>query len=77
MLVIRLSQKKDIDDQEIRLNWCYRHVFDILNNIFFTDETTIYLNSPGGFKWIKEVIQQDVITGRNRGRKVNVWEQLV
>ena len=73
MLVIRLNQKNDIDDQEIRLNWCNRHVFDNCNNIFFTDETTIYLNNSGGFKWIKEDMRQNVINGRNRGRKVIVW----
>ena len=69
----KIKPKNDIDDQEIRLNWCNRHVFDNWNNIFFTDERTIYLNNPGGFKWIKEDIQRNVITGRNRGRKVNVW----
>ena len=37
----------------------------------------MYLNNSGGFKWIKEDIQQNVITGRNRWRKVNVLEQLV
>ena len=62
----KIKPKNDIDDQEIRLNWCNRHVFDNWNNIFFTDETTIYLNNPGGFKWIKEDIQQNAITGRNR-----------
>ena len=72
MLAIRLNQN-DIDDQQIRLNWCNRHVFDNLNNIFFTDETTIYLNNPGGFKWIKEDIHQNVITGRKSGRNLNVW----
>ena len=69
----KIKPKNDIDDQQIVLNWCNRQVFDNWNNIFFTDETTIYLNNPGGFKWIKEDIQQNVITGRDRGHKVNVW----
>ena len=30
MLAIRLN-KKDIDDQEIRLNWCNHHRFDNWN----------------------------------------------
>ena len=45
----------------------------IIGIIIFTDDTTKYLNSIGWFKWIKEDIQQNVITERNRWKKVNVW----
>ena len=69
----KIKPKNDIDDQVIKLNWCNRLFFDNWNNIFFADETTIYLNNPGGFKWINEDIQQNFITGGNRGRKVKVW----
>ena len=46
----KIKPKTDINHQQIRLNWCNRHVFDNCNNIFFIDETTIYLNNPGGLK---------------------------
>ena len=69
----KIKSKNDIDDQQIRLNWCNRHVFDNWNNIFFTHGTTIYLNNLGGFKWIREDVHQNIITRRNKERKVNIW----
>ena len=47
--------KKNIDDQEIKLNWFNRHVFDNCNIIFFVDETTIYLNNQGGLNGSKKI----------------------
>ena len=69
----KVRPKNDLKDQENRLNWCKRHTFDNWYDIFFTDETTIYLNNPGGFKWVKDGEQQNYVAGHNRGRKVNVW----
>ena len=50
----KIKPKNDLHDQKIRFNWCNRHINDNWYNIFFTDETTIYLNNPGSFKWIKK-----------------------
>ena len=69
----KIKPKNDLHDQKIRFNWCNRHINDNWYNIFFTDETTIYLNNPGSFKWIKTGEQANYIEGRNRGRKINLW----
>ena len=69
----KVRPKNDLKIQENRLNWCKHHTFDNWYDIFFTDETTIYLNNPGGFKWVKDGEQQNYVAGHNRGRKVNVW----
>ena len=65
----KIKPKNDLHDQKIRFNWCNRHINDNWYNIFFTDETTIYLNNPGSFKWIKTGEQANYI----EGRKINLW----
>ena len=37
-----------------RLDWCRRHLDKYWHNIFFNDETTVYVDNPLGYKWMKK-----------------------
>ena len=37
-----------------KLDWCRRHLNKYWHNIFLTDETTVYVDNPSGFKWVKK-----------------------
>ena len=41
-------------DQPKRLDWCRRHLNKILHYIFSTDETTVNVDNPSGYKWMKK-----------------------
>ena len=37
-----------------KLDWCRRHLDKYWHKIFFTDETTVYVDNPSGYKWEKK-----------------------
>ena len=37
-----------------RLDWCRRYLGKYWHNIFFTNETTFYVDNPSGYKWVKK-----------------------
>ena len=41
-------------EQPKRLDWCIRHLDKYWHNIFFTDETTVYVDYPSDYKWVKK-----------------------
>ena len=41
-------------EMQKRLDWCRRHLDKYWHNIFFTDETTVYVDNPSGNKWMKK-----------------------
>ena len=52
-----------------RENWCLRHINDTnFYDIFFTDETTFYLDNPAGAKWLKD--KYNFIYSKNKERKL-------
>ena len=61
----RIYQKK------IRLNW--RHLNKYWNNIYFTDETTVYVDNPSGYKWVKKNESTLNTNNKRRGQKLNLW----
>ena len=59
----------------MRENWCLRHINDTnFYDIFFTDETTFYLNNPAGAKWLKD--KDNFIYSKNKGRKIEAWDAI-
>ena len=40
--------------QQKRLDWCRRDLNKYWHNIFFTYETTVYVDNPSGYKWVKK-----------------------
>ena len=71
-----IKPKNDLHDQKVRFNWCNRHINDKRYNIFFIDETTIYLNNPGGLKRIKKGEQVNYVEVRNKLKKSNLWRAI-
>ena len=41
-------------EQQKKLDWCRRHLNKFWHNIFFTDETTVYVDDCSGYKWVKK-----------------------
>ena len=37
-----------------RFDWCRRHLDNYWYNIIFTDKTTVYVDNPSGYKWVKK-----------------------
>ena len=65
----KLRMKNDEEQQKIMINWCERHLFRTnFNEVFFSDETTFYLDSPKGWLWLLKN-KDNIIDSKNRGRK--------
>ena len=46
--------KNEEEQQKVWKNWCERHLFSTnFNEVFFSDETTFYLDNPKGSLWLK------------------------
>ena len=68
--------KNDEKQQLIRKNWWERHVFNTnFLNVFFSDETTFYLDNPVGSLWLKET--ENIIHSKHKGRKIGAWAQSI
>ena len=68
----KLRVKNDEKQQLIRKNWWERHVFNTnFLNVFFSDETTFYLDNPVGSLWLKET--ENIIHSKHKGRKIGAW----
>ena len=46
--------KKYLERVAKRLDLCRRHLDNYWHNIFFTDKTTVYVDNPSGYKWVKK-----------------------
>ena len=52
----------------ISLNWCERHIIETcFPDIFFSDESTFYLDNPVDARWDKS--EENYIIAKNKGRK--------
>ena len=51
-----------------RLDWCMSQIHQEWIKVFFSDETTIYLENPGGFKWVHKDEQNISEVKRRRGK---------
>ena len=52
----------------IRLNWCERHIIETcFPDLFFSDESTFYLDNPVGARWVKG--KENYIHAKNKRRK--------
>ena len=49
-----MPKKNTWKEQQKRLDWCRRHLDKYWHKIFFTDETTVYVDNPSGYKWVKK-----------------------
>ena len=50
----RSPKLKIIQHQYLRLNWCERHIIETcFSDLFFSDESTFYLDNPTGARWVK------------------------
>ena len=68
----KLKLKNEEPQRQMRENWCLRHINDTnFYDIFFTDETTFYLDNPAGAKWLKD--KDNFIYSKNKGRKIGAW----
>ena len=50
----KICQKNIWKKMQERLDWCRRHLDKYWHNIFFTDETTVYVDNPSGDKRVKK-----------------------
>ena len=56
----------------MRINWCERHIIETwFPNLFFSDESTFYLDNPVGARWVKR--KENYIHAKNKGRKCGAW----
>ena len=68
----KLKLKNEEPQRQMKENWCLRHINDAnFYDIFFTDETTFYLDNPAGAKWLKN--KDNFIYSKNKGRKIGAW----
>ena len=44
-------------------------------DIFFTDETSFYLENPVGARWLKD--HDNLIFSKKKGRKIGAWLPLM
>ena len=52
------------------LNWYERHILSTnFIEIFFLNETNLYLDNPKGFLWLKD--EENIIYSKNKGRKID------
>ena len=50
----KICPKNTWKEQQKRFDWCRRHLNKYWHKIFFTDETTAYVDNPSGYKWVKK-----------------------
>ena len=68
----KLKVKNEEKQQAVRKNWWLRHLFSTnFHDIFFSDETTFYLDNPVGSLWLKD--EENIIYSKNKGRKIGAW----
>ena len=68
----KLKIKNELLHQNLRLNWCERHLIETcFPDLFFSDESTFYLDNPVGARWVKD--KENYIHAKNKGRKVGAW----
>ena len=65
--------KNTYKEQQKRLDWCRRHLNKYWHNIFFTDETTVYVDIPSGYKRVKKNVKYIEYKLKRRGQKLNLW----
>ena len=59
----------------IILNWCERHIIETCYlYLYFSDESTFYLDYPVGARWIKS--KENYIHAKNKGRKIGAWSAI-
>ena len=59
----------------MRLNWCERHLIETcFPDLFFSDESTFYLDIPVGARWVKD--KENYIHAKNKGRKIGAWAEI-
>ena len=55
IIILDLKYCKNIwKEMQERLDWCRRHLDKYWHNIFFTYETSVYVDNPSGYKWVKK-----------------------
>ena len=69
----KISPKNTWKEQKKRLGWCRRHLNKYWHNIFFTDETTGYVDNPSGYGWVKKMKSILNTNNKRREHKINLW----
>ena len=64
-------QKNTWKEQQKRLDWCRRHLDKYWHKIFFTDETTVYVENPSGYKWVKK--SEKYIENKKQKERTEAW----
>ena len=54
ILNLKYIKKNTCKEQQKREDWCRRHLDKYWHNIFFTDETKVYVDNTSGYKWVKK-----------------------
>ena len=62
----KIWQKNIWKELQKRLDWCRRHLDNYWHNIFFTDKTTVYVDNPSGYKWVKK--NENILNTNNKRR---------
>ena len=48
------QNKNELQHRNLRLNWYERHIIETcFSDLFFSDESTFYLDNPVGARWVK------------------------
>ena len=59
----------------IRLNWCEIHIIETcFPDLFFSDESTFYLDNPVGARWVKG--KENYMHAKNKGREIRTWAEI-
>ena len=64
----KIRPKNSIKEKIKRKKWWSHQAHQNWNSVFFSDETTVYLENPAGFKWIHKDDQNISEVKRRRGR---------
>ena len=68
----KLKIKNEEQQRKMRENWWLRHMQNTnFYDIFFTDETSFYLDNPVGARWLKD--HDNLIFSKKKGRKIGAW----
>ena len=66
----KIRPKISLKEKIKRMKWWNRQVHQNWNSVFFSDETTVYLENLAGFKWIHKDDQNISEVKRRRGKKI-------
>ena len=62
----KIKTKNKIQHQNLRLNWCERHIIEIcFPDLFISDESTFYLDILVGARWAKN--KENYLHAKNKG----------